>query len=266
MITNNSHHEQKPLIFHSVVIGLEMVLFSESILNSINIWLCFVIFPGVTVKRIFVICVRICIYMCVCVFAYVYEFVGIRMKIHMCTHTHIYIYTNPSARVDLFKWSLTGWNSGFSFYQIGHYTKVKNKENMNRKEICTGQQNLKYCIHSQFCYRKKNPSSKTYLCKFICLNPPFFLRLIPLPIPVSPTYSQSYSIVHSLFFLIFFATSWALVCFRSSALTSSHSRLSGVCRIHRLHLCRGIIPFPNKCPVAESAGAVEYTDCFSTEG
>ena len=36
------------------------------------------------------------------------------------------------------------------------------------------------------------------------------------------------------------------------------------CRIHRLYLCRGV-RLLNVCPVAQSAGAVEYTDCNSEE-
>ena len=35
-------------------------------------------------------------------------------------------------------------------------------------------------------------------------------------------------------------------------------------RIHRLHPCRGLRD-PNVCPVAQSAGAAEYTDCISAD-
>ena len=38
------------------------------------------------------------------------------------------------------------------------------------------------------------------------------------------------------------------------------------CRIHRLHLCRGVKTPTNEYPVAHSAGAEEYTDCISAEG
>ena len=38
------------------------------------------------------------------------------------------------------------------------------------------------------------------------------------------------------------------------------------CRIHRLHLYRGIKHTPKECPVALSTDAVEYTDCICAEG
>ena len=36
------------------------------------------------------------------------------------------------------------------------------------------------------------------------------------------------------------------------------------CRIHRMFLCSGVRPHQNnRCPMAQLAGAVEYTECFS---